>query len=447
MTGSVRIETKMRFFGPFFLAITLVLSGSLLLLGCTGSPAMPVASPVDPGLQVQVSGTNPGAWSPLAPSVTPASRLNLLLWVPPQFNPASGTPAGLLLQARLDEFEARNPRISIETRVKAVSGPGGLLDSLTAASAAAPQALPDLVALPRDLMEAAALKGLLLPLDNLTKAVDDPDWYAYAASLARLQKNIYGLPFAGDALVQVYHPAVVAKPPDTFQAVLETGQPLAFPAAGDQPYLTLVLYSAGGGVVTDEQGRPYLSPSELTQVLTFYLSAEKAGVMPQALLTQLQNDDQSWEAFMGNQAGLTVTWSSRFLGTHAEDIALAPIPTPGGKPFTLATGWVWGVAGRDENKRKVTVELAEFLTDPHFLAAWTLAAGYMPTRPSSLEKGSISAVQKTIGKIALSAQLLPSNDVLSSLDNPLQQAIMAVLKGQTDPALAAKAAASSLTGP
>ena len=131
------------------------------------------------------------------------------------------------------------------------------------------------MALPRDLMETAALKGLLLPLDNLTTAVDDPDWYAYAASLARLQKNIYGLPFAGDALVQVYHPTMVAKPPATFQAVLEVGQPLVFPAAGDQPYFTLALYSASGGAVTDEQGRPYLSSLELTQVLTFYLSAEQ----------------------------------------------------------------------------------------------------------------------------------------------------------------------------
>jgi multiple sugar transport system substrate-binding protein len=431
----------MRLSGPFFLALTLLISA------CAGSHATPVASPAYPGMQVQVSGATPGAWSPPVTSTTPADPLTLRLWVPPQFNPASGTPAGLLLQARLDEFQARNPRVSIDTRVKRASGPGGLLDSLTAASAAAPQALPDLVALPRDVMEAAALKGLLLPLDNLTRAVDDPDWYAYAAKLARLQKNVYGLPFAGDALVQVYHPSVVAKPPATFQAVLETGQPLAFPAAGDQPYLTLALYSAGGGAVTDEQGRPYLSSPELTQVLTFYLSAEKTGVMPQALLTQLQDDDQSWEAFMGNQAALAVTWTSRFLGTHAEDIALAPIPTPGGKPFTLATGWVWAVAGRDENKRKVTVELAEFLTDPHFLAAWTLAAGYLPTRPSSLESGSISTLQRMIGKIAVSAELLPPTDVLSSLDNPLQQAIMAVLKGQSDPALAAQAAASSLTGP
>jgi len=352
----------------------------------------------------------------------------------------------VLFQRRLDEFQRRNPRVTIETRVKAVSGPGGLLDSLTTASAAAPQALPDLVALPRDLLETAALKGLLLPLDNLTQAVDDPDWYPYAASLARLQKNIYGLPFAGDALVQIYHPELVARPPATFRNVLDAGQPLIFPAAGE-PYFTLDLYSAGGGAVADEQGRPYLSQIELTQVLTFYLSAEKAGVMPQALLTQLQEDDQVWAAFLGNQAGMAVTWSSRFLGAHTEEIAIAPVPTQNGKPFTLATGWVWALAGRDEAKRILTVQLAEFLTDSHFLATWTQAAGYLPTRPSSLGLGPNTSLEQTLGKIALSARLLPPTDVLSSLENPLQQAVLAVLKGQSDPALAAQTAASSLTGP
>jgi multiple sugar transport system substrate-binding protein len=429
----------MRLFGTLFLVMILILSG------CAGFPESPVATTAYPAIQLPVSDATASAWSPPTPSPTPEGPHRLRLWLPPQFNSASDSPAGMLLQARLDEFQRLNPRISIETRVKALNGPGGLLDSLTTASAAAPQALPDLVALPRDFMETAALKGLLLPLDSLTTALDNPDWFAYAASLARLQKNIYGLPFAGDALVQVYHPTMLASPPATFQEVLEAGYPLAFPAAGDQPYFTLALYSASGGAVTDEQGRPYLNPLGLTDVLTFYLSAERAGVMPQALLTQFQEEDQVWEAFLKNQAGLAVTWSSRFLGSNADDIAIAPIPTQDGKPFTLATGWVWALAGRDEEQRKLTVELAEFLTDPHFLAAWTQAAGYLPTRPSSLDPGSNAALQKTIEKIALSAQLLPPTDVLSSLENPLRQAIIAVLKGQSNPALAAQVAASSLT--
>ena len=80
-------------------------------------------------------------------------------------------------------------------RIKAPDGPGGLLDSLTTASAAAPLALPDLVALPRPIMETAALKGLVHPYQNLTSPIDEPDWYPYARQLARLQDSIFGIAF------------------------------------------------------------------------------------------------------------------------------------------------------------------------------------------------------------------------------------------------------------
>ena len=431
----------MRQFYSLFVLLAVILQGCAGMTGTTASPTVNLATQTEP------PEATPSAWLPPTPSTTPQGPLKMLLWLPPQFDPAASTPAGALLQRRLDEFQRRNPRVSIEIRVKAVSGPGGLLDSLTAASAAAPQALPDLVALPRNLLETAALKVLLLPLDNLTTALADPDWYAYAASLAHLQKNIYGLPFAGDALVQAYRPERIAKAPTTFQEVMEAEQSLIFPAAGDQQLFTLALYSAGGGAMTDEQGRPYLGSLELTQVLTFYLNAEKAGVMPEGLITQFQGEEQVWEAFLENKAGLAVVWSSRFLGENPGGITIAPIPTESGEPFTLATGWVWALAGRDEGKRKLTVELAEFLTEGTFLATWTKAAGYLPTRPSSLDPGSEDPLQQTIGTIAQTAQLLPATDVLSSLGNPLQQAVMAVLKEKDDPALAAQAAAASLTGP
>ena len=88
-------------------------------------------------------------------------------------------------------------------RVKAASGPGGLIESLSAASAAAPAVLPALVALSRSDLETAALKGLVFSLDGLTRIVDDTDWYAYARQLALIQGSAFGLPFAGDAIAPV----------------------------------------------------------------------------------------------------------------------------------------------------------------------------------------------------------------------------------------------------
>ena len=56
--------------------------------------------------------------------------------------------------------------------------------------------------------------------------------------------------------MQAYRPERIAKAPTTFQEVVEAEQSLIFPAAGDQQLFTLALYSAGGGALTDEQGRP-----------------------------------------------------------------------------------------------------------------------------------------------------------------------------------------------
>jgi len=99
---------------------------------------------------VTATGTEP------ASSPTPASDANhLILWLPPEFDPHSGTPAGDLLNERLDAFINAHPGLTIEVRIKAVNGPGGLLDSLATTSAAAPAAIPSLVALPRGELETA----------------------------------------------------------------------------------------------------------------------------------------------------------------------------------------------------------------------------------------------------------------------------------------------------
>jgi maltose-binding protein MalE len=149
----------------------------------------------------------------------------LQIWLPPEFDPGSGTPAGDVLQAHLDEFARRRAGVRIEVRVKAVDMPGGLLDALTSASAAAPLILPDLIALPRSSLEAAALKGLLHPYEGLSTALEHPDWYEYARKRVRIQASTYGLPFAGDARVLVYRPEAVAAPPTDWQDMLELTGP------------------------------------------------------------------------------------------------------------------------------------------------------------------------------------------------------------------------------
>jgi multiple sugar transport system substrate-binding protein len=425
-----------------------VLFAAFLLVGCEGILA-PLGTPtpqVTPQATQTELPTQQAALETPAQTATPPGPVTLRIWVPPQFDPTQQTLAGELMRSRIAEFSSRRPSVRVEVRVKAVDGPGGLLDSLTTASAAAPLALPDLVALPRPLQETAALKGLLHPYDNLTAALDDPDWYEFARQLALLQSSTFGLPFAGDVLVVVYHPLAIESAPASWPEALNLSSPLAFSAADPQALFTLGLYQSAGGAVRDDQGRPVLETNPLTAVLTFYQEAEKHGLMP-VWLTQIQNDDQVWEAMQDGRADMAVTWASRFLEETPADSAIAPIPTAEGKLYTLATGWVWALASPQPERQEISVQLAEFLTESGFLARWSQAAGYLPPRPSALSAWSDSDLQSVLNQIALSAQLYPSADVLTSLGPPLGDATVQVLKQQTDPLSAAQVAVESLKTP
>lgn len=390
--------------------------------------------------------------TPPAPTATfevtpaPSGPATLRLWLPPQFDPATGTPAARLLQTRLDEFTSRRPDVRLEVRIKAVEGPGGLLDALTAASGAAHRALPDLVALPRSTLEAAAIKGLLHPLDGLTNAMDDPDWYDYARQLARVQNSVFGLPFAGDALLLAYRPAALQNPPVDFSAALSSTGTLVFPASDPAASYTLALYLAAGGAVQDEQGRPTLQEPALMSVLDFYQAAEKRGFIP-FWTTQFTNDSEVWQAFMDQRADVAVVWSTLYLQQLVADAAVAPLLTPGPDPSTQATGWVWATASPVPEHLKLSVELAEFLSSSDFLATWTVAAGVLPPRPSALAAWQNTSLATAMDKIALDANLIPTADVLTILAPPLAEAAQSVLKGQKDPATAARDAVSSLTNP
>jgi ABC-type glycerol-3-phosphate transport system substrate-binding protein len=370
-------------------------------------------------------------------------------WLPPEFDPAGNSPASQLLKARLDEFEAENPGIDLEVRVKALDGTGGLLDALAAANAAAPLALPDLVLLPRPLLESAALKGLLYPYDGLSSLMDDPSWFEYARQLAHLKASTYGMPFAGDAMLMAYHPSKIKNAPNGLEASISLGEVLLFPAADPQALFTLCMYLAAGGSLQDAAGRPSLDKDTLINILEIYERASQAGVMPY-WITQYSDDEQVWETFMGEQFPMAVAWASTYLDhklSEPADLTLATLPTPDGAPFTLATGWNWALAGQDPERRVLSVRLAEFLVEKEFLASWTYAAGYLPPRVDALQSWEDADLRRIIEQISYSARLTPPADLISSIGPAMEQAVVDVLKAQSDPQSAAQAAIDQINRP
>lgn len=429
---------KKHFIPKLFLIPPLILV--LVLSGCA-QPTSPVATEtVEPAPTLTL--TSPATEEPIPDTPSPPTYLRL--WVPAEFDPENGTRAGRLLQARLDEFSERRG-VDIEVRVKDLNGSGGMVDSLSAANAAAPLALPDLILLPHDLMEEAALKGLLTPMDGMIEPLEESDWYEYARQLATVQNSTFGLPFAGDALLLLYRPAAVDEPPRDWGSALEITTPLIFPAADEQASFTLAQYLINGGNLQDDEGRPMLETETLTQVLTFFQEANATGLMP-SWLTELATDDQALTAYDENNGDMVISWASRYLNELPVDTAAESLPTPTGSLDTLAHGWVWALSNPQVQRHSLSVELAEFITTSEFLTRWSPAAGLLPPRSSALPGWFDTTTRNIIGRTVLSANIVSPADVLTAISPALKQATIDVLNTTVDPQTAAQTAVNQVSG-
>jgi multiple sugar transport system substrate-binding protein len=407
------------------------------VLNTPNSTGVPSGTPVKP----ETAQATPGQ-----AQSTPPAGVHLVIWLPPEFDPNSGSPAAGLLKARLKAFADQNPGIQVEVRVKALTGQSGLLDSLLAASAAAPRALPDLIALPRPDLEAAALKGLLTPLDGLSKAMDDPDWFTFSRQLATISSSYFGMPFAADALLLLYRPSHVSGITPSWTTILHQSSALAFPAADPQSLVTLAFYLGEGGAVEDKQGRPTLSAEQLTQVLKTYSTGNKQGVFPY-WLSQVETDDQSWQAYRDQKSQLVISWVTRYLSEKSTDIAATPLPSSKNGGLTLATGWLWALSNPRSTHKAESAKLAEFLVQSDFLAKWTEAAGYLPTRPTALAGWKNQEKQALLSPVAMSGQALPDVDVLAGVGPALEEATLQMIKNQGDPSQAADTAVKHFKNP
>ncbi|RLD05632.1 MAG: hypothetical protein DRI56_09200 [Chloroflexota bacterium] len=405
---------------------------AIIFTGCSAIPRLWENGSDVPAPEIQPTATLQVIEATATPSSSAPKIITLKVWVPPQFEPGNETLAGEILQARLDEFAARRPQVEVAVRVKALSGTGGVLESLRASRDAASLALPDLIILPRPLLEDAADEGLIYPLDELTNAMADENWYEYAQQLSRYNEQIMGLPFAGDVLLTAYRPSVVEDPPVNWETVLSTKEVLVFPASDEEALATFALYGSVGGAFVQEEGELLFDEGAFIEVLSFFQQGWEAGVMPY-WITQFETESQAWTSYQEKQSQLAFVWFSRYLSSPVSDTAFTSLPTQEGKAFSIANGWVWSLVSSEPERQELSVELAEFLTANDFVAEWTSQAGYVPPRPSALEIWAGNESWGVLEQVLQSAQIIPSQSVLDKLGPLVRDAVVSVLKDQVTP--------------
>jgi len=407
-----------------------------LLAGCAGLPSLAgTPSPVP----VLISTQTPTATVVASPTLPlSGGARSLLVWMPPQFAPSADTAASKLLQARLDAFAVRRPGLQVEVRVKAGGGANGMLESLMATDAAAPEIMPDLVILSRAELESAALQGLLHPLDGLTTALDNPDWYPYSQQMAHLQNTAFGLPFAGDALVLAGYSIPL---PENWNSLDD--KTYLFPASDPLALFSLGLYLSRGGSLVDDQGRPQLDEGLTAEALSFYAQSVATGNLSSSVLVY-QDNAAAWQALKERRASMAVIWASSYLVEKPPTISLSLLPGLGEDPIVLSSGYLWALAGTEPAKHTLAIELAEFLSASDFLAEWSEAAGVLPTRPTALLSWKDASAREVLMEVGESAQLVPEYDLLGMVGPAFQQAVEAVLSGDELPAEAARNASEQL---
>ena len=399
-----------------------ILVGYMLTAGCASLEpliaSLTPASPVPPTPTARATSTPSPLLTATAPGAPQVSSLRV--WLPAQFDPAAEHPASEMLAQRLAEFESQHDDLTIEVRLKKAEADGDILNALSLTSSAAPGALPDLILLSRSDLEAAALRGLLHPIDGLSNSLDNPNWYSYAQQLGHIQNTGYGLPFLGDTLVLVYYPELGQIV--SWEDVLNSDGDIVFAAGNPQGLVGLSLYASAGGEILDAQGLPMLDQEVLTRVLTLVEEGVSNEVFPPSL-ANVTNETQTLQIYRTGSANKAIVW---FLSYRpSEDGRLTPLPGLDQLAFSYATGWVWALAGVDPENQQLAVELAEYLVADDFLGELTRETGYLPTRPSIVEEED-----RAMTAILESAHPMPSSDVLAVLGPLMQEAMTRVLNGE-----------------
>jgi ABC-type glycerol-3-phosphate transport system substrate-binding protein len=225
--------------------------------------------------------------------------------------------------------------------------------------------------------------------------------------------------------------------------------PYVFPAGGQAgmvndafliQYLAVHPWPPGGNA-----NEPFLDQDSLVAVLQFYLDGVSRGIFPVDIV-DYHTTDSCWRDYLDGNAAITQVSASRYLAERdrTQSSSAAPIPGINGPAASISRGWALALVTADPARQSLAAEfLSQFLA-PETNAAWNRAAGYLPTRQSSLATwGEGDGYTPFIGQQLQTAQPRPLVPSYAQVATALQDAVNAVLTGAATPE---QAAAQAIAG-
>jgi ABC-type glycerol-3-phosphate transport system substrate-binding protein len=401
----------------------------IALAACSTLPGMSIPTPV--GTPPDPAATQPAVMTPSAVEAP------LTIWLPPAFAPDQASPAGRLFLDRVSAFQANYSDLQLRFRVKDAGGQASLLRSLAAAGSAAPANLPDIIALDPVGRTTAALKELIIPLDELITLAEAPGWYPFAVEAVTIDGGLFAVPFAADATLMVYRTHRYRSPPIDWTGLLTGPAPWRVPADDPQALFTLAQYLALEGPLLDQQGLPTLDPIILADVLSFYASAVRAGVLPpEARIDRSLHD--TWAAFSDGEAvAATATFGILASQMPTAGIGAVALPTRNGSGISFAETWGWSLVTTDPERQALSLALIDWLTEAEFLGRWTQALGLIPARAEALQVWTNGHHASLASRLIIAARPMPGEEVSAIYGPILRHAVQQVMEGGVTPEAAA----------
>lgn len=416
--------------------------------GQEGSPPpVPTAELTPPPAATELPPVTIDFTQPLSATTSPTPQLPLPLriWLPPDIAVRTNEGAEVLV-SQLETFSGRYPDLEIIVEQKAASGQGGILNYLRTGHDVAPAILPDLIALPVELLPEAAAQELIIPLNPYLSPAMMDALFPAAAEMGMVNEQRFGYPFALTNLTHlVYNRNVISGtvPLQWSDFVTGTENTLVFPVQGRlSAYLGLQFYLATGGRLLNEAGQPDLQVEALTEALT-QLSQGRGGLAPSI---GIDTQDVAWQLYEAGGIGSIWLTAEHFLGqpfvSQSNGYAAAPGPEESLVPFT--SGWVWLISTPDPAKRGLAAELLAFLVEPENLGQWSSASNIPPARRDALASWSRDLTYRNFlsGQLEV-AQPFPISSN-SQLMDVLGDAVLEVLTTSTSPQAIAEEAIATL---
>ena len=375
---------------------------------------------------------------------------------------AVDAPIAKILQGYADKFHEAHPNITVKPVFSGGYGDVKTTIQTTVEGGGKPPALAVMLAVDLyDLINA----DLIVPLDDYLNAMPDKDAYLNDFIPAFLENSrydgkIWSLPFQRSVVTLYYNKTLFKEAgldaPDSWESWAEAASKLT-KREGDKvvrwgmlypsgwPYWLFQPLAIGNGrnIVGDDPTEVYFNDPKVIEAVQFYIDlSHKYKAMPEGVQA---NWGQAPGEFAKGTAAMIMHSSGSLAGILKQaDFEVGVMAAPGHQKGTYATvpggGNLYILKGAPKEQRDAAFEFIKFLTQPEYVADFSINTGYIATRNAAYDTPAMKEHLQKVPQAATIRDMLQyagkefSTQNLGEVRNIFHKYLQAAYNGEMTPA-------------